>query len=71
LYLDKEVKNADEIGKIIERFTNLCFKNYLFSDYKLWTAGCQMTPSAADIITGRWRGLRDMADKVNRNVTKW
>ena len=30
-----------------------------------------MTPNEMDIISGKWRGLRDMADAVNRNVTKW
>lgn len=36
-----------------------------------WVAQCQMTPNEQDIILGRWFGLRDMADAINRNVTKW
>ena len=31
----------------------------------------QMTPTELDLISGRWRGLRDMANTANRNVTKW
>ena len=42
-----------------------------FPDYGFWTAGCQMTPTGDDIIFDRWHGLRDMADRVNRNVTEW
>jgi len=39
--------------------------------YTPWKPNCQMTPTADDIIGGRWSGLREMADAVNRNVTSW
>ena len=34
--------------------------------YTTWKPNCQMTPTADDIIGGRWSGLREMADAVNR-----
>jgi len=39
--------------------------------YQPWKPNCQMTPTAIDIIGGRWSGLREMADAVNRNVSGW
>jgi len=39
--------------------------------YQPWKPNCQMTPNAEDIVGGRWSGLREMADAVNRNVTRW
>jgi len=41
------------------------------TSYRPWKPNCQMTPNEEDIIGGRWSGLRQMADAVNRNVTAW
>ncbi|XP_023336277.1 uncharacterized protein LOC111707405 [Eurytemora carolleeae] len=41
------------------------------SKYQPWKPNCQLTPTELDIILGRWSGLREMADAVNRNVTGW
>jgi len=40
------------------------------SAYQPWKPNCQMTPNAGDIIVGGI-SLRDFADAVNRNMTKW
>ena len=34
--------------------------------YQPWKPNCQMTPNSVDIVGGRWSGLREMADAVNR-----
>jgi len=39
--------------------------------YTPWKPNCQLTPTTEDIIGGRWSGLREMANAVNRNVTSW
>jgi len=54
-YLESEVANA---------ITNP-------TAFRPWKPNCQMTPNQEDIIGGRWSGLRQMADAVNRNVTAW
>jgi len=40
-------------------------------EFRPWKPNCQLTPTAEDIIGPRWSGLREMADAVNRNATKW
>jgi len=54
-YLEDEVANAMENP----------------TSFRPWKPNCQMTPNQEDIIGGRWSGLREMADAVNRNVTSW
>jgi len=41
------------------------------ASFRPWKPNCQMTPTAEDIIGPRWSGLREMADAVNRDVTRW
>ena len=65
-YLPK-LTNQHKIFNIL--YQQFCILNLL--DYRFWIAGCQMTPTSDDIIFDRWHGLRDMADRINRNVTEW
>ena len=38
--------------------------------YQPWKPNCQLTPNSEDIIVGGI-SLRDFADSVNRNMTRW
>ena len=38
--------------------------------YQPWKPNCQLTPNSEDIILGGI-SLRDFADSVNRNMTRW
>jgi len=63
--------NVDEPEKLreyLQREVGLAENN---PAYQPWKPNCQMTPTTEDIIGGRWSGLREMADAVNRNVTSW
>nr|ATU82927.1 secreted Phospholipase C-like protein [Pristhesancus plagipennis] len=56
-------------------FFNDVFKAYEVNGGRgpslVWAAMAELTPDAWGVIIDKYRGLRNMADMVNRNVTEW
>merc|ERR1719153_1951739 len=63
--------NVDEPEVLREYLTREVANAENNPGYQPWKPNCQMTPNQEDIIGGRWSGLREMANAVNRNVTAW
>ncbi|XP_023320825.1 uncharacterized protein LOC111695659 isoform X2 [Eurytemora carolleeae] len=63
-----DVNEPEDLRRYLEEEVKTAQNN---PDYQPWKPNCQLTPTASDIILGRWSGLREMADAVNRNVTEW
>ncbi len=65
------VNDPLDLKSCLDQDMSLVASDHENPKYNPWGPECQMTPEAEDILLGKWFGLRDMADAVNRDVTRW